>query len=40
MGLRGSRYAVVYDHGKLVYAAKEPAKGVTVSGADAILAKL
>ncbi|KAM3447022.1 hypothetical protein MY3296_009107 [Beauveria thailandica] len=37
---RTGRYALVIDHGKVTYAELEPAGGVTVSGADAILAKL
>lgn len=37
---RTGRYAIVVDHGKVIYAEKEPAGGVTVSGADAILPKL
>ncbi|KAI1334707.1 putative peroxisomal membrane protein [Xylariaceae sp. FL0016] len=37
---RTSRYAMIIDHGKVVYAEKEPAKGVTVSGVDDVLAKL
>ncbi|ORY60527.1 putative peroxisomal membrane protein [Pseudomassariella vexata] len=40
MGARTARYAIVVENGKVVYAEKEPAKGVTVSGADAVLAKL
>ncbi|KAH8661912.1 peroxisomal matrix protein [Xylariales sp. PMI_506] len=40
LGARTARYAIVIDHGKVVYAEKEPAKGVTVSGVDAALAKL
>jgi len=37
---RLSRFALIIDHGKVVYAEKEPGREVTVSGADAILAKL
>lgn len=37
---RTGRYAIVVDHGKVTYAELEPAGGVTVSGADAILPKL
>ncbi|KAJ6779935.1 hypothetical protein PWT90_05356 [Aphanocladium album] len=37
---RTGRYAIVIDHGKVTYAELEPAGGVTVSGADAILPKL
>ncbi|KAI1463693.1 Redoxin [Daldinia caldariorum] len=40
LGARTARYAVVVDHGKVIYADKEPEKGVTVSGVDAVLAKL
>jgi len=39
-GERTGRYALIIDHGKVTYAEKEPAGGVTVSGADAVLAKL
>lgn len=31
---------MIIDHGKVTYAENEPGKGVTVSGADAVLAKL
>ncbi|KAK6086097.1 redoxin [Seiridium cupressi] len=37
---RTARYAVVVDKGTVTYAEKEPAKGVDVSGVDAVLAKL
>ncbi|KAK6820672.1 Thioredoxin-like fold protein [Apiospora arundinis] len=40
LGERTGRYAVIVDHGKVTYAENEPGKGVTVSGADAVLAKL
>ena len=40
MGERTARYAVVVDHGKVVYAAKEAGKGIEVSGAEAVLASL
>lgn len=40
LGERTGRYAVIIDHGKVTYAENEPGKGVTVSGADAVLAKL
>ncbi|KAI2604772.1 Redoxin [Hypoxylon fragiforme] len=40
LGARTARYAIVVDHGKVIYAEKEPAKDVTVSGVDAVLAKL
>lgn len=40
MGERAARYAIVVDHGKITYAEKEPARGVTVSGAEAVIAKL
>lgn len=37
---RTGRYAMIIDNGKIVYAAKEPAGDVTVSGVDAVLSKL
>lgn len=40
MGLRTSRYAIVLDDLKVVYAEKEPAGDVGVSSAEAVLAKL
>lgn len=40
LGERTGRYALIVDHGKVVYAENEPGRGVTVSGADAVLAKL
>ncbi|KAI3321527.1 Redoxin [Xylariaceae sp. AK1471] len=40
LGPRTARYAVVVDHGKVVYAEKEPGRDVGVSGVDAVLAKL
>jgi alkyl hydroperoxide reductase 1 len=39
-GVRTSRYAIVVDHGKVTYAEQEPGRQVTVSGVDAVLAKL
>merc|ERR1712000_570380 len=40
-GERTARYAIVVDHGKVTYAAKEEAKGsIELSGAEAVLAKL
>ncbi|KAI0995329.1 hypothetical protein K3495_g12853 [Podosphaera aphanis] len=39
-GERTARYAIVIDHGKVIYAGKEPGGDLTVSGADAVLAKL
>lgn len=39
-GERTGRYAIVIDNGKVTYAEKEQAKGVSVSGVDAVLAKL
>ena len=39
-GERTARYAVVIDAGKVVYAEKEPGGEVSVSGVDAVLAKL
>ncbi|KIW51944.1 hypothetical protein PV05_10613 [Exophiala xenobiotica] len=40
LGERTARYAMIIDHGKVVYAEKEPGRDVTVSGALAVLAKL
>ena len=40
MGERLARYAMIIDKGTVVYAEKEPGREVTVSGADAVLAKL
>ncbi|KAI5922313.1 peroxisomal matrix protein [Camillea tinctor] len=40
IGDRTARYALVIDHGKVVYAEKEPGKELTVSSADAVLSKL
>ncbi|KAM0800136.1 peroxisomal matrix protein [Usnea florida] len=37
---RTGRYAMVIDHGKIIYAENEPAGDVTVSGAEAVLTKL
>merc|ERR1712000_305880 len=39
-GERTARYALVIDHGKVVYAAKEAGGGVEVSGSEGVLAKL
>jgi len=39
-GVRTARYAIVIDNGKITYAEKEPGREVTVSGAEAVLAKL
>jgi alkyl hydroperoxide reductase 1 len=39
-GERTARYALVIDHGKIVYAEKEPARELTVSSAEAVLSKL
>ncbi|KAK2732343.1 Peroxiredoxin Asp f3 [Myotisia sp. PD_48] len=39
-GERTARYALVIDHGKIVYAEKESGSGVTVSSAESVLAKL
>jgi len=39
-GNRAVRYAMVIDHGKVVYAEKEPGGDVTVSSAPAVLSKL
>ncbi|KAG9185183.1 alkyl hydroperoxide reductase 1 [Alternaria panax] len=41
MGDRNGRWAMVFDHGKVIYAENEKSPGeVSVSGADAVLAKL
>jgi alkyl hydroperoxide reductase 1 len=40
MGIRTARYAIVLDDLKVVYAEKEPGGNVTVSSAEAVLAKL
>lgn len=40
LGERTARYALIIDHGKIVYAEKEPGRDVTVSGAQAVLSKL
>ncbi|KAI1176489.1 putative peroxisomal membrane protein [Nemania sp. FL0916] len=40
LGPRTARYAIVVDHGKVVYAEKEPGRDVGVSGVDAVLSKL
>lgn len=39
-GGRTGRWAVVLENGKITYAGKEEGQGVTVSGAEAVLAKL
>ncbi|KAF4628374.1 hypothetical protein G7Y89_g9773 [Cudoniella acicularis] len=39
-GERTARYALVIDHGKVTYAEKEPGRDVSVSSAEAVLAKL
>jgi alkyl hydroperoxide reductase 1 len=39
-GERTARYAIVVDHGKVVYAAKEDGPGIDVSGAEPVLANL
>ncbi|KAL6857984.1 peroxiredoxin type-2 [Amphichorda felina] len=39
-GERTARYAIVIDHGKVTYAAKEEGRGIEKSGAEAVLAKL
>ncbi|KFY06211.1 hypothetical protein V491_08782, partial [Pseudogymnoascus sp. VKM F-3775] len=39
-GGRTGRWAVILDNGKLTYVGKEDGPGVTVSGAEAVLAKL
>ncbi|KAI9842400.1 MAG: hypothetical protein M1838_003152 [Thelocarpon superellum] len=40
LGERSGRYALIFDHGRVIYSEVEPGKEVTVSGADAVLAKL
>jgi alkyl hydroperoxide reductase 1 len=40
MGERTGRYAIVVDHGKVVYAAKEEGRGIDKSGAEPVLAAL
>jgi len=40
MGERTGRYAMVIDNGKVTYAENEPGREVTVSSAEAVLAKL
>lgn len=39
-GERTARYAFVLDHGKVIYAEKEPGRDVSVSSAEAVLAKI
>jgi alkyl hydroperoxide reductase 1 len=39
-GLRTGRYALIIDNGKVTYAEAEPGADVTVSSAEAVLAKL
>jgi len=39
-GGRTGRYAIVIDHGKVIYAEAEPGREVTVSSAEAVLSKL
>jgi len=39
-GERTARYAIVIDHGIVTYAEKEPGSDVSVSSAEAVLAKL
>jgi len=40
LGVRTARYAIILDDLVIKYVGVEPAPGVTVSGADAVLAKL
>ncbi|KAF6824940.1 peroxisomal matrix protein [Colletotrichum musicola] len=41
LGERTARYALILDHGKIIYAQKEESpKDVSVSGAEAVLSKL
>jgi len=39
-GEKAARFAIVIDHGKVVYSEKEPVRGVDVSGVEAVLANL
>ncbi|KAL3965179.1 peroxisomal matrix protein [Purpureocillium lilacinum] len=39
-GERTARYAMIVDHGKVIYAEKEPGREVTVSSAESVLAQL
>ncbi|OAA42713.1 Thioredoxin-like fold protein [Metarhizium rileyi] len=39
-GDRNDRYAIVIDHGKIIYAAREEGKSLEKSGAEAVLAAL
>jgi len=40
LGERTARYALIIENGKIVYAEKEPGREVSVSSAEAVLAKL
>lgn len=40
MGERTARYAIVLDHGKVVYAEKEPGRDVTVSNRTVLVESL
>ncbi|KAG6004641.1 hypothetical protein E4U21_000865 [Claviceps maximensis] len=40
LGERTARYAIVVDHGKVIYADKEDGQGIEKSGAEAVLSKL
>jgi alkyl hydroperoxide reductase 1 len=40
LGERTARYAIAVDHGKVIYADKEDARGIEKSGAEAVLPKL
>ena len=40
MGIRSKRFAILVDDLKVTYVGVEEARGVTVSGAEAVLAKL
>lgn len=40
LGERTARYALIIDNGKITYAEKEPGREVSVSSAEAVLAKL
>ena len=39
-GPRPNRYAIIVDHGKVVYAEKDVPKSIAASSAEAVLAKL
>jgi len=39
-GPRPLRYAIVVDHGKVIYAEKDVPKSIAASGAEGVLSKL